>query len=86
MKRFLELKKTKKNSQKYKTTELVQIYCQNFNKIIAIRTYIINFLAFFQFFSIHFYLMDPDQLLNPDPGGKMIADPQPVLHKLTRIR
>ena len=59
MKRFLELKKTKKNSQKYKTTELVQIYCQNFNKIIAIR--ISSISLHFSAFSINFFLMDPDQ-------------------------
>ena len=45
--------------------ELVQIYFKKLNKVAVIS----NFLAFFQF------LVDKFTLLDPDPGGKMNADP-----------
>ena len=46
--------------------ELVQIYLIFLNKI----TITSIFLAFFQFFPSKFALLDPD------PGGKMNADPE----------
>ena len=45
--------------------KLVQIYFKKLNKVAVIS----NFLAFFQF------LVDKFTLLDPDPGGKMNADP-----------
>ena len=45
--------------------ELVQIYLKKLNKVAVIS----NFLAFFQF------LVDKFTPLNPDPEGKMNADP-----------
>ena len=48
--------------------ELVQIYFLKKNNKVAV---ISNFLAFFQFF------VDKFPLLDPDPGGKMNADPDP---------
>ena len=45
--------------------ELVQIYFKTLNKAAVIS----NFLAFFQF------LVDKFILLDPDPGGKINADP-----------
>ena len=47
--------------------KLVQIYFKKPNKVAVIS----NFLAFFQFLVDKFTLLDPD----PDPGGKMNADP-----------
>ena len=64
------LKKTKKIAQKLKTMELVHINLILQNK----STIITNFLQFFQFFPQNLPL-DPD----PDPGGKMNADPDPQL-------
>ena len=49
--------------------ELVQIYFKKLNKLAMFS----NFLAFFLFLFEKFYLLDPD----PDPGGKMNADPDP---------
>ena len=50
--------------------ELVQnLLLKKPNKVAVIS----NFLAFFKFLVNKFTLLDPD----PDPGGKMNADPDP---------
>ena len=51
VKRFLELEKTKKNAQKWKTMKLVQIYLSLLNKT----TITTNFFAFFFVFSSNFF-------------------------------
>ena len=55
------------NAQKEETMELVQIYFIHLNKTAIIT----NFLAVFLFLFEKFSLVEPD----PDPGGKMNADP-----------
>ena len=53
--------------------ELVQIYLRNLNKLVII----INFLAFFLFLFENFPSWIRIRILkaDPDPGGKMNADP-----------
>ena len=63
MKSFLELKKTKKFAQKKKKPETGP----NLPKLKKVT---ITFLAFCSFFRKYFFLY-PD----PDPGGKLNADP-----------
>ena len=59
--------KHKRLLKSIKTINLVQIYFEKFNKLAVIT----NFLAFFQFLFENFSLLDPD------PGGKRNADPDP---------
>ena len=65
MKSFLELKKTKKIAQKLKIMELIQIYLH----LKKIKLQWLTICLHFFIFSSNFSLLDPD------PGGKMNADP-----------